>query len=57
MQESITSGKRLKTGIAVIQLMNQEDKPTGCSIGSKFHKPLYDNYLKVIKECESVQGI
>ncbi|MGB6594704.1 MAG: hypothetical protein WBE68_24640 [Candidatus Nitrosopolaris sp.] len=26
------------------------DKPTGCSIGSKFHKQLYDNYLKVMEE-------
>jgi hypothetical protein len=25
-------------------------KEGSCSIGSKFHKRLYDNYLKVIKE-------
>jgi hypothetical protein len=29
---------------------SKENKPTGCSIGSKFHKLLYDNYLKIIKE-------
>jgi hypothetical protein len=26
----------------------KENKPTGCSIGSKFHKQLYNDYLKVI---------
>jgi hypothetical protein len=29
---------------------SKENKPTGGSIGSKFHKQLYDNYLKVIEE-------
>ena len=28
----------------------KENKPTGCSIGSQFHKRLYDNYLKVMEE-------
>src|SRR5215467_4590312 len=29
---------------------SKENKPTEYSIGSKFHKRLYDNYLKIIEE-------
>ena len=28
----------------------KESKPTGCSIGSKFHKQLYDDYLKILED-------
>jgi hypothetical protein len=28
----------------------KENKPTGCSIGSKFHKRLYDDYLRILED-------